>query len=438
MYKKKLFCGLGLCCTASLLAAEANPSTSEVLFTVNNVWMMLCTALVFMMHLGFATVESGFTQSKNTVNILYKNIAIVCIGLLTFTIVGYGIMFSESSNGILGFNGFMLTLPENGLTSAYANGQFTFWTKFLFNAMFAATAATIVSGAVAERVKLAPFLLFSTILVAFAYPITGHWLWGNGWLSKLSTPFHDFAGSTLVHAVGGAAALVCAWMIGPRLRRYTNRGLKPILGHSMPLATIGVFMLWLGWFGFNGGSVLSANPGMTSLVLVTTNLAAAAGFISSALACRMFLQKPDLGMSLNGALAGLVSITAGADLMTPGLAIVIGGIAGILVFMSVEFFDKIKIDDPVGAISVHLVCGIWGTLAVGIFGTKAGMDQLLSQIIGSASVIGFTLIFTFIVFGLINLSIGIRVTEQAEIDGLDEHEHGAEAYPYFSSGTGLL
>jgi Amt family ammonium transporter len=262
------------------------------------------------------------------------------------------------------------------------------------------------------------------------------WHWGGGWLAARG--FYDFAGSTLVHAVGGSSALVCAWMLGPRLRKYTSAGIKPILGHNMPLSAIGVFLLWLGWFGFNGGSVLSADPAATSLVLVTTNLAAAAGVISAGLLTWVIFKKPDLGMALNGSLAGLVGITAGADQMGPMSSIIIGLISGVIVVFSVQFFDKIKIDDPVGAISVHLVCGGFGTLAVGMFGEKAGMEQFMTQLIGFVSVVAFTMIFTLIVFGIIKAVAGIRVSEKEELEGLDEHEHGAEAYPYFSSTSGLL
>jgi Amt family ammonium transporter len=342
----------------------------------------------------------------------------------------------DFEGAFFGFAGFGIASDEAGLTAAYADGGYTYWTDFIFQGMFAATAATIVSGAVAERIKLGPFLIFSTILVAVAYPITGMWHWGGGWLAARG--FYDFAGSTLVHAVGGSSALVCAWMLGPRLRKYTSTGIKPILGHNMPLASIGVFLLWLGWFGFNGGSVLSADPAATSLVLVTTNLAAAAGVISAGLLTWVIFKKPDLGMALNGSLAGLVGITAGADQMGPMSSIIIGLISGVIVVFSVQFFDKIKIDDPVGAISVHLVCGGFGTLAVGMFGEKAGMEQFMTQLIGFVSVVAFTMIFTVIVFGIIKAVAGIRVSEKEELEGLDEHEHGAEAYPYFSSTSGLL
>jgi Amt family ammonium transporter len=406
------------------------------LFTTNNLWMMIAAALVFIMHLGFASLEAGLTQSKNTVNILFKNTLIPCIGILTYALCGFNLMYpgfdyDAGANGWFGFAGFGITTDAAGLTSAY-NVGYTYWTDFLFQAMFAATAATIVSGAVAERVKLSSFLVFSTIFVAVAYPIAGSWKWGGGWLDNLETPFYDFAGSTLVHSVGGWGALAGAIVLGPRLGKYLPGGkVKPILGHSMPLATIGVFLLWLGWFGFNGGSVLSADPGAVSLTLVTTAIAASAGAIGAMLASWIILKKPDLSMVLNGILAGLVGITAGADQMDAFTATLIGLIAGLLVVLSVLFFDKIKIDDPVGAISVHLVCGIWGTLAVGIFGAKAGPAQLTSQAIGIVAYGVFTFIFALVLFYIIKLVMGLRVSEEEEVGGLDLGEHGQEAYPDF-------
>jgi Amt family ammonium transporter len=420
-------------------AAEAPPADqgpSVELFTTNNLWMMIAAALVFIMHLGFATVESGLTQSKNTVNILFKNTLIPCIGILTYALCGFNLMYpgfdyDAGANGWFGFAGWGIHTDAAGLTSAY-NVGYTYWTDFLFQAMFAATAATIVSGAVAERVKLSSFLVFSTIFVAVAYPLAGSWKWGNGWLNNLETPFYDFAGSTLVHSVGGWGALAGAIILGPRLGKYLPGGkVKPILGHSMPLATIGVFLLWLGWFGFNGGSVLSADPGAVSLTLVTTSIAASAGAIGAMLTSWVILKKPDLSMVLNGILAGLVGITAGADQMDPFSATLIGLIAGVLVVLSVLFFDKIKIDDPVGAISVHLVCGIWGTLAVGLFGAKAGPAQLTSQLIGIVAYGVFTFIFAFVLFYIIKVVMGLRVSEEEEIGGLDLGEHGQEAYPDF-------
>lgn len=418
-------------------AAPADEGPSVELFTTNNLWMMIAAALVFIMHLGFATVESGLTQSKNTVNILFKNTLIPCIGLLTYALCGFNLMYPGFEDGDsqfwFKFAGFGIGTDEAGVTSAY-NVGYTYWTDFLFQAMFAATAATIVSGAVAERVKLGTFLVFSTIFVAVCYPIAGSWKWGNGWLNRLETPFYDFAGSTLVHSVGGWGALAGVMLLGPRLGKYTADGkVKPILGHSMPLATIGVFLLWLGWFGFNGGSVLSADPALVSLTLVTTSLAAAAGGVGAAMVSIIFLKKPDLSMALNGILAGLVGITAGADQMGPGSSIVIGLIAGVLVVMSVLFFDKIKIDDPVGAISVHLVCGIWGTLAVGLFGAKAGGAQLTSQLIGVVAYGVFAFAFAFVLFLVLKMVMGLRVSREEESEGLDIGEHGNVAYPQFQS-----
>ncbi len=296
--------------------------------------------------------------------------------------------------------------------------------------MFAATAATIVSGAVAERIKLESFLVFSIIFVAIVYPIAGSWKWGGGWLDAKG--FYDFAGSTLVHSVGGWGALVGAFLLGPRLGKYVKGGMKPIPGHSLPLAAIGVFLLWFGWYGFNGGSVLSADPELVSLVFVTTSLASAAGVIGAILVSWIMFNKPDLTMGLNGALAGLVGITAGADVISPMNSVIVGFIAGLIVVFSVVFFDKIKIDDPVGAISVHLVCGIWGTLAVGIFSAD---HSVLVQLLGIAAYGVFTLICAFALFLLIKVSMGLRVDEQEEMEGLDFSEHGLESYPDFSKSN---
>jgi Amt family ammonium transporter len=398
--------------------------------------MMLATGLVFIMHLGFATVESGLTQSKNTVNILFKNTLIPCIGLLTYALVGFNLMYpgADFTGKWFGFSGFGISAPDDvaALTDVY-NAGYTYWTDFLFQGMFAATAATIVSGAVAERIKLHSFLIFSTLFVSISYPITGMWKWGNGWLNKLDTPFYDFAGSTLVHSVGGWGALAGVLLLGPRLGKFKDGKTIPILGHSMPLATIGVFLLWLGWFGFNGGSVLSANPGATSLVLVTTCLAAAAGGVVAALTSWIVIKKPDLSMALNGILAGLVGITAGADQMNALSAIIIGAISGAVVVFSVIFFDKMKIDDPVGALSVHLVCGVFGTLAVGIWGKLAGTAQLISQLKGIVSIGVFSFVFAYLVFFILKKTIGIRVSAEEETEGLDIGEHGNEAYPNFST-----
>lgn len=411
---------------------------TQELFTTSNLWMMIATILVFIMHLGFASLEIGLTRSKNTVNILFKNTAILPIGLLTYTLWGFNIMYPGDAfaGNFFGFSGFGLTMPEGvaGLIE-YADGAYTYWTDFIFQAMFAATAATIVSGAVAERIKLSTFIIFSILYVGICYPITGMWQWGGGFLSTLSTPFYDFAGSTLVHSVGGWGALAGVILLGARLGKYVDNKLKPIPGHSMPLAAVGVFLLWFGWFGFNGGSVLSADPGAVSLVFVTTALAAAGGALGAVFVSYLMFKTNDLTMILNGILAGLVGITAGADLMSPSEAILIGLIAGGIVVLSVVFFDRIKIDDPVGAISVHLVCGIWGTLAVGIFGEKAGFAQLISQLTGIAAVGAFSFGFAFLLFYLLKVTFGIRVGEKEEKEGLDIFEHSMHAYPDFASPT---
>jgi Amt family ammonium transporter len=403
----------------------------ENLFTINNVWMMVSIFLVFIMHLGFATLEVGLTRSKNTVNILFKNVMIVSIGLLTYTFVGFNLMYpgADYAGGFFGFSGFGLSLPENGLTEAY-NPGYTYYTDFLFQAMFAATAATIVSGAVAERIKLNSFLIFSVIYVGLVYPIVGMWKWGGGFLAEMG--FYDFAGSTLVHSVGGWAALVGVMLLGPRLGKY-NGITKAIEGHSIPLAVIGVMLLWMGWFGFNGGSVLSANPGTVSLVLVTTCIAAAAGSVGAFMTSYAIFKSYDITMALNGILAGLVGITAGADLMSVTDAILIGLVAGFIVVMGVILLDKLKLDDPVGAIAVHLMCGIWGTLAVGIFGSKAGLEQIKIQLIGIAVIGVFCIVCAFIILFAIKKTIGLRVSEKEEIEGLDMHEHGMSAYAGFGS-----
>ncbi|WP_158846891.1 ammonium transporter [Algibacter sp. L1A34] len=405
------------------------------LLTINNVWMMICTALVFFMHTGFAFLEIGLTRQKNTLNILFKNIFIVTIGLLLYCLVGFNLMypgFAEGSAGIFGFAGFGLDSPltaEGALDLTYNEG-YTYWTDFLFQGMFAATAATIVSGAVAERMKIGPFMIFTIIYVGFVYPIAGSWKWGGGFLDQLG--FYDFAGSTLVHSVGGWAALVAVFLLGPRIGKFKNGKPQAIPGHNIPLATAGVLILWLGWFGFNGGSVLSANPELTSLTLVTTCLAASAGGIVAALFTFLKYKNLDLTMFLNGILGGLVGITAGADVMTPTSAIIIGAIAGVLIVLAVSCVDALKLDDPVGAIAVHLICGIWGTLAVGIFSTNPE-HNFMAQLIGVACYAGFCLITSFIIIFTLKKVVGIRVSEKEELEGLDSHEHGMEAYPDFRS-----
>ena len=395
---------------------------------------MIATTMVFIMHLGFASLEAGLTRSKNTVNILFKNTIIPAIGLLTYAFVGFNLMYpgAEYVGSFFGFAGFGLTLPDGWDTSEY-NAGYTFFTDFIFQAMFAATAATIVSGAVAERVKLGPFIFFSFLYVGICYPIVGMWKWGGGFLNTLETPFYDFAGSTIVHSVGGWGALIGAALLGPRIGKYTSRGMTAIPGHNIPLATFGVFLLWFGWFGFNGGSVLSADPGLVSKVFVTTSMAAASGAFGALIVSYLMFKTYDITMVLNGILAGLVGITAGADQMSVNSSIIIGLIGGGLIVLAVVFFDKIKVDDPVGAISVHLVGGIWGTLAVGIFGNLASLSQFVSQLIGVAAVGGFCVIFAGVIFFVMKKTIGIRVDEAEETEGLDINEHSMRAYPDFAT-----
>lgn len=402
-------------------------------FAVNNIWICISAALVFIMHLGFTTLESGLTQKKNAVNIIFKNVWIVCTGVLLYAMWGFNAMYPGEMgadwDGYFAMGSwFGQSLSDASMTTAEYNAGYTWWGDFIFQAMFAATGATIVSGAVAERVKLPVFMLFSTLLVGFAYPITGAWKWGGGWLDAMG--FYDFAGSSVVHAFGGFAALACCIVLGPRLGKYTANGIKPIVGHSMPLAAIGVFLLWLGWFGFNGGSALSADPKAVSYVFVTTSLAAAAGAVASILGSYVILRKPDVSMALNGILAGLVGITAGADTVGEGSSIIIGAIAGIIVVVSIIAFDKIRIDDPVGAISVHGVCGIWGTVAVGIFSFDPG-HSFVTQLIGTLAIGAFAFAFSMIVFGALRFTLGVRVSGEDELLGLDISEHGMEAYNGF-------
>ncbi|NNC48983.1 MAG: ammonium transporter [Flaviramulus sp.] len=398
------------------------------LLTTNNVWMMICTALVFFMHTGFAFLEIGLTRQKNTINILFKNIFIITVGLLLYYLVGFNLMYPGEFNGYIGSIVPGISPPENGMTPEYADGGYTWWTDFLFQAMFAATAATIVSGAVAERMKIGAFMIFTVIYVGLVYPIAGSWKWGGGFLDELG--FYDFAGSTLVHSVGGWAALVAVWLLGSRIGKFKNGKPQAIPGHSIPLATAGVLILWLGWFGFNGGSVLSADPELTSLTLVTTCLAAAAGGVVAMITSTLMYKNLDLTMFLNGILGGLVGITAGADVMTPESAILIGAIAGALIVFAVSFIDRIRLDDPVGAIAVHLICGIWGTLAVGIFSTNPE-HTFMAQLTGVLCYAVFCIVTSFLIFFVLKKTIGIRVSEREELEGLDSHEHGMDAYPDF-------
>ena len=398
--------------------------------------MMLCTALVFFMHLGFSFLEIGLTRQKNTINILFKNFFIISAGLVLYALIGFNLMYPASFwNGVLpnyfvGLFGLESPIGSEGLDLAYNEG-YTYWTDFLFQGMFAATAATIVSGAVAERAKLGSFFVFSILLIGLVYPVVGSWKWGGGFLDEWG--FYDFAGSTLVHSVGGWAALLYIIKLGARIGKFDKDGkTRAIPGHNLPFAAAGVLILWLGWFGFNGGSVLSADPGLTSLVLTTTSIAAAAGGLAAAGFVHIVYKNFDLTMFMNGILGGLVSITAGADLMGITDAILIGAIGGVIVVLAVSLLDKLKLDDPVGAVAVHLGTGMWGTLAVGLFGSSAGTDQFLIQLIGVGIVAAFCISSSWLLLTLIEKIWGLRVDREEELDGLDQAEHGGmSAYADF-------
>ena len=405
------------------------------LLTVNNVWMMVCTALVFFMHLGFSFLEIGLTRQKNTINILFKNFFVITAGLIIYCLIGFNLMYPGEwiIEGVIG-----TIVP--GLDSVAAsdlsyNEGYTYWTDFLFQGMFAATAATIISGAVAERIKINSFILIAILYVTIVYPIVGSWQWGGGFFSTFMSDelgFYDFAGSTLVHSVGGWGALVVIYFLGARKGKFDENGKpKAITGSNIPLSAAGVLILWLGWFGFNGGSVLSADPALTSLTLVTTCLAAAAGGIGAAVFSRFLYKNLDLTMFMNGVLGGLVGITAGADQMLPTSAIFIGLVAGVIVVLSVALLDKCKLDDPVGAIPVHLFCGIWGTLEVGLVGEMAGFDQFMVQLACVGITGAFCIIFGTIITLLVKSIAGLRVDEKEEVQGLDIAEHGTRAYGDF-------
>ncbi|WP_282036938.1 ammonium transporter [Saccharicrinis aurantiacus] len=386
-------------------------------------WVLLAGILVFFMQAGFALVEAGFTRAKNVGNILMKNFMDFSFGSLIFWIIGYSIMYG-GEGAFFGAFDFFYNDPED-------------LHNLFFQTVFAATAATIVSGAMAERTKFSTYLIFSVVITAVIYPISGHWVWGGGWLSTMETPFHDFAGSTVVHSVGGWAALAGAWTIGPRLGKY-NGTTNAIPGHNMVLGALGVFILWLGWFGFNPGSQLAIsgdNAYAVASIFITTNLAAAAGATVTMFVTWFRYGKPDLSMTLNGALAGLVGITAGCDIVTPMGAAIIGIIAGFVVVFSIEFFDKkLKVDDPVGAISVHGVCGAVGTLLVGFFAVDGGVFYgggfalLGSQAIGVVAVGAWAFVIGLVLFQVLKATMGLRVSEQEEREGLDIHEHGQSSY----------
>jgi Amt family ammonium transporter len=424
---------------------------------IDTVWVLIAAMLVFFMNLGFACVEAGMARAKNCVNILSKNFIVFAVASIGFYILGWGLMFGNGTPYIGQEGLFMLQGADNSpATAADYQGVYggISWTgipllaKFFFQLVFAGTAATIVSGAVAERIKYHSFILFSFILTMLIYPIVGHWIWGGGWLQSMG--FLDFAGSTQVHSIGGWAALTGVYILGPRIGKYSAEGkVNAIPGHNLSLATIGCFVLWLGWFGFNPGSTMAADPGAISHICITTNSAAAAAALTSTITAWLLLGKPDLGMTLNGALAGLVAITASCAFVTVPSSLIIGGIGGVAVVFGVLFFDKIKADDPVGATSVHLLNGVFGTICVGLFADPAimeklaipnthaglffggGMDQLKAQFVGIGATAGFVLAASAIAWIALKATVGIRVSAEEEQDGLDHGEHGNEAYPYF-------
>lgn len=425
----------------------------DLQIALDTVWVLVAGMLVFFMNLGFGLVESGFTRSKNTVNIISKNFVVFAVASIAFFVVGWGLMFGDG-NGFLGLKGLLMVGGADNspaVGDAYAGVYSAIsWTgvplmaKFFFQLAFAATAATIVSGAVAERIKYGSFIVFSFLLVAFVYPIVGHWIWGGGWLAELG--FWDFAGSTVVHSTGAWAALAGVLVLGPRLGKFGKDGkARAIPGHNMTSAMTGAFVLWLGWFGFNPGSTMAADPGSISHIVVTTSMAAAAGTLAATAIAWIVLGKPDLGMTINGALGGLVGITAGCAFVSVGSAILIGAIAGALIVFGVLLLDRVKIDDPVGALAVHGMGGIFGTLAVGLFaqdviapGTTGdglffggGLGLLVNQLAGIAAVGAFVFGISMVAWLAIKATMGVRVSEEEELEGLDIGEHGNRAYPDF-------
>lgn len=431
-------------------------ATAELKVGIDTMWVMIAGMLVFFMNAGFCMLETGMCRQKNAVNVLAKNLIVFALSTIAFWAIGFGLMFSDGNNFLGTSGGFFLSGADNSpaIGTAY-QGIFSAlnWTgvplgaKFFFQLVFAGTAATIVSGAVAERIKFADFLIFSLLLVGIAYPVTGHWIWGGGWVADAG--FFDFAGSTVVHAVGGWAALMGAAFLGPRLGKYNSDGSSnPLPAHNMSIATLGALILWLGWFGFNPGSTMGVGNGsLIAHIALTTNTAGAFGALAATLTAWVVLGKPDLSMVINGLLAGLVAITASCAFVNAGSAALIGAIGGVLVVFAVGFFDKLKIDDPVGAISVHLVNGVWGTLALGLFSQagqfgaapapaaglfySGGINQLWAQFLGTLAVGGITVLLSSIFWLLLKSTLGIRVSAEEEFEGLDIGEHGMEAYAGF-------
>jgi Amt family ammonium transporter len=454
--KRQTYCAALICTLGLAAASNAHAKTAEELtIALDTIWVLVTASLVFFMNLGFALVESGFCRAKNTVNILSKNFIVFAISCLAFYLFGWGLMFGNGS-GFLGTEGiFAIGGADNSPATgdAYAGAYKAIaWTgiplfaKFFFQLVFAGTAATIVSGSVAERIKYLSFIVFAFLLVAFVYPVTGHWIWGGGWLA--SAGFWDFAGSTVVHSVGGWAALAGILVLGARRGKYGPQGkVTPIPGHSMTSGVIGCFVLWLGWFGFNPGSTMAADPNAISHIFMTTNTAAFMGLLSATALNWLWDGKPDLGMSVNGCLAGLVAITAPCAFVTVGAALVIGLLSGLIVVCAVKLLDSMKIDDPVGAVPVHLFNGVFGTLCVGLFAVDkitgaatgnglfygGGVTLLLAQIKGIVTVGFYTMVASLAFWYLIKATIGLRVSSEEEEEGLDLGEHGQVAYTGFSS-----
>ena len=447
MHRRRIFSGVLLALLAvstPAFAQAAEPDAMKV--ALDTVWVLVTAFLVFWMNAGFACLEAGLCRAKNAVNILAKNFIVFAASSIAFWIVGFGLMFGDGSDYLYGMTGWMLGGPDNSPATGDAYmGVFGSlnWTgvplyaKFFFQLVFAGTAATIVSGAVAERIKFLSFILFSFLLVGFIYPLGGHWAWGGGWLADMG--FLDFAGSTVVHSIGGWCALTGVMILGPRIGKYAKDGTaKPIPGHNMGLATLGTLILWLGWFGFNPGSTMAADANAIASIALNTNMAAAAGCLSACAVAWVALGKPDLSMILNGTLAGLVAITAPCSVVSVGSSVIIGLVAGVLVVYAVLFFDKVKLDDPVGALSVHLVNGIFGTLAVGLFATDGGLffgggaAKTMIQLTGIVGVGIATFALSAIAWLVLKMTMGIRVTAEEESEGLDMGEHGMDAYPGFA------
>ncbi len=405
-------------------------SLAEIAMSIDTLWVLIAAALVFFMQAGFALVEAGFTRQKNTVNIMTKNIIDFSLGSLLFFFIGFSLMFGDDIAGLIG-------MPNLFFTKSYG-GDIPDLAFLIFQTVFAATAATIVSGAMAERTEFKAYFFYSIAITAFIYPVSGHWVWGGGWLSEMSTPFHDFAGSTVVHSVGAWVALMGTIALGPRIGKYSGKKVNAIPGQNMTYGALGVFILWLGWFGFNPGSQLAAsgldNANALAHIFVTTNLAAAAGTVGALATSWFRFGKPALSLALNGALGGLVAITAGTDIVSPVGAVVIGLLAGIILVFSVTWFDRVlRIDDPVGAISVHGINGAFGTLMVGILATEGGLlygggfSLLISQFIGVISIAAWSMSLGFILFKILKATVGLRVSRRVEEEGLDIYEHGESA-----------